>query len=263
MRVAEVSPAYRFRPGGLRAPLGGSLRVGSPLCSAVSFLDLCVATTLLLERVKVRWMDFLRALNDDMIASACSDIDAKFGKDTLQGKRILDIGSGSGVHSLCFWLRDPELLVSVDVDPASIQATISLKHAFGLEASARWTVRQGSVLNLTFMESLGEFDIVYSWGVLHHSGFMWRAISQAADRCAPKCVTYIALYAKTPEWVNDLFLKRVFNCATKNVKRLLIDAVVERKGGWEVMRERKQRGMLRFYDVFTKGRRNEYSIYLI
>ena len=35
---------------------------------------------------------------------------------------------------------------------------------------AHWRIAQGSVLDKAYMESLGTFDIVYSWGVLHHTG---------------------------------------------------------------------------------------------
>ena len=39
-----------------------------------------------------------------------------------------------------------------------------------------WIVIQGSVLDNAFLKTLGEFDYVYSWGVLHHTGDMWRAL---------------------------------------------------------------------------------------
>jgi 2-polyprenyl-6-hydroxyphenyl methylase/3-demethylubiquinone-9 3-methyltransferase len=46
-------------------------------------------------------------------------------------------------------------------------------------------------------EQVGDFDIVYSWGVLHHTGEMNRAIEAAAARVRPGGLFAVALYGKT------------------------------------------------------------------
>ena len=86
-----------------------------------------------------------------------------------------------------------ERIVSFDFDPDSVATTKQLR-AFAGEPS-HWQVMQGSVLDEAFMKGLDPVDIVYSWGVLHHTGEMWRAIENAAMPIAPNGVFYIALYS--------------------------------------------------------------------
>ncbi len=57
-----------------------------------------------------------------------------------------------------------------------------------------WTVEQGSALDTDYLDKLGEFDIVYSWGVLHHTGAMWDALANVAPLVAPGGQLFIAIY---------------------------------------------------------------------
>jgi SAM-dependent methyltransferase len=110
----------------------------------------------------------------------------------LGGKRMLDIGCGSGLHSLAALRADVKELVSFDYDPHSVATTRRLHDLSG--RPQHWRVGQGSVLDKVYMENLGSFDVVYSWGVLHHTGDQWTALRYAADRIDPGGVLYVALY---------------------------------------------------------------------
>ena len=112
--------------------------------------------------------------------------------ETLAGRRFLDIGCGSGLHSLAACHADASEVVSFDYDSDSVNATRQLRALVG--APPRWRVEQGSVLDAAFMEGLGEFDIVYAWGVLHHTGDQWNAIRRAAACVKPGGLFYAALY---------------------------------------------------------------------
>jgi 2-polyprenyl-6-hydroxyphenyl methylase/3-demethylubiquinone-9 3-methyltransferase len=115
------------------------------------------------------------------------------GTDSLEGQYFLDIGCGSGIHSLAALRADASRIVSFDVDPVSVATTQKLRELAGNPES--WTVFQGSVLDRQLISSLEPPDIVYSWGVLHHTGEMWQAIANAADLLRPGALIYLALYS--------------------------------------------------------------------
>ena len=47
---------------------------------------------------------------------------------------------------------------------------------------------------MDFLKSLGNFDVVYSWGVLHHTGNMWKALENVASLVSANGILCIALY---------------------------------------------------------------------
>jgi SAM-dependent methyltransferase len=149
------------------------------------------------------WAEFLRVLDERRISSAIQALEAMLGRAQLAGKRFLDIGSGSGLSSLAAWRLGAEV-TSFDYDPASVACTLELRRRFAAGAESRWRVMEGSALDTQFLSSLGTFDVVYSWGVLHHTGEMWRALELAGQRVVPGGRLFIAIYndqgAWSPRW---------------------------------------------------------------
>lgn len=116
----------------------------------------------------------------------------------LDGVRMLDAGCGSGLFSVAA-LRLGARVTAFDFDPDSVRTTRRMVDAWvdGPGTDARFTLLHGSVLDEDFLAGLGTFDVVYSWGVLHHTGSMWQACRAVARRVAPGGTLVVALYHDT------------------------------------------------------------------
>src|SRR5499433_2543356 len=123
------------------------------------------------------WIRFLEGVRDEQIFTAESSLKRMLEIDSLAGLSFLDIGSGSGLFSLAA-RRLGARVFSFDYDPASVACTAELRRRY-FPGDRDWKVEQGSALDRDYMTSLGEFDVVYSWGVLHHTGSMWKALDYA------------------------------------------------------------------------------------
>ncbi len=150
------------------------------------------------------WRSFLKLLTDERIEFAIGYLQRLLQLERLDGLRFLDIGSGSGLSSLAA-RRLGASVHSFDFDPSSVGCTQELKRRY-FDGDPNWTIQQGSVLDREYLESLGRFDVVYSWGVLHHTGQMWRAIEHAADRVAPGGRLFIAIY-NDQVWKSRMWLR--------------------------------------------------------
>ena len=120
------------------------------------------------------WKAFLSNLSDKHLHEAESSLKDMLEVESLNGKRFLDVGSGSGLFSLAARCMGAEV-VSFDYDPISVWCTRELRNRY-FPDNNRWLIHQGSALDNNFLSSLGQFDIVYAWGVLHHTGDLWKAI---------------------------------------------------------------------------------------
>jgi len=140
------------------------------------------------------WADFVdKNFSQERVnISRCHLLDF-IGRESLEGLSFLDIGCGSGLHSLAAWQASADRIVSFDYDPKSVSTTRALREL--AQEPPTWDVIQGSALDAEFMDSLPLADVVYSWGVLHHTGDVWEALRLACGRVAPGGLLYIALYS--------------------------------------------------------------------
>ena len=120
------------------------------------------------------WARFLFALDEQRIKQAEESLKSMLETDNLSGKSFLDIGSGSGLFSLAARRLGARVL-SFDYDCQSVACTRELKRQYFID-DHDWTIEEGSVLDVDYLNRLGRYDIVYSWGVLHHTGAMWKAL---------------------------------------------------------------------------------------
>jgi hypothetical protein len=141
------------------------------------------------------WQRFLSILDEDRILEAEISLKQMLETDHLKGKSFLDVGSG---------------------------CTMELKRRY-FPSDGNWTIEQGDVLNLDYLKSLGQFDVVYSWGVLHHTGAMWQALENVEPLVAEKGKLYISIYndqgSASLLWMS---LKRFYNRSSKSVKGFIL-----------------------------------------
>ena len=156
------------------------------------------------------WARFLKLLNEERVSIAMQSLQTALGVSDLSGKRFLDAGCGSGLFSLAA-RRLGATVVSFDYDPQSVACTRQLRQRYFLEDSL-WRVEEGSVLDRAYLKSLEQFEVVYSWGVLHHTGDMWRALDNVLIPLGGRGTLYISIYNDQGGWSRCwLKLKRIFN----------------------------------------------------
>jgi 2-polyprenyl-6-hydroxyphenyl methylase/3-demethylubiquinone-9 3-methyltransferase len=139
------------------------------------------------------WQNFLRTLNEERISEAGKSITNFLGEeDGVAGKTFVDIGCGSGLFSLAAYKLGAKKVVSVDIDDFSLACTEYLYEKEGKPSN--WEIEKGSALDKEFIGSLGMYDIVYSWGVLHHTGNMYAALENIMSLPNYSGKMFIALY---------------------------------------------------------------------
>ena len=200
------------------------------------------------------WSQYAEKIDEARIEEAEKSLLRLVGREAIEGKTFLDIGCGSGLFSLAATRLGCSKLMAVDLDPKSVETT---RKTLTLHAArGNWECRNISVFDLD-PAVLGAFDVVYSWGVLHHTGSMYKAITQASEMVAPQGMLTLALYGKTPFCGMWRVEKRIYSRSPKWLQKVIETVYVEvvrlrlaLKG--ESLRKRRetyfqQRGMDMYY----------------
>lgn len=166
------------------------------------------------------WQDFSEhSLGQAQFTSAVESLDQLIGKGDITGKSFLDIGCGSGVFAISAVQLGAQKAVGIDVSRQCIDVCQQNKQRFAPQSQIDFLYQ--SIFDESFCE-LGQFDIVYSWGVLHHTGNMYQAIKLAAQMVKPDGTLAIAIYNRhwsSPVWKT---IKRFYNCAPRFIQWLMI-----------------------------------------
>jgi len=169
------------------------------------------------------WQQFLRALTPQRIAQAEDSLRTMLGVLDLEGSSFLDAGCGSGLASLAARQLGARVH-SFDYDPQSVACTQELKRRYAPD-DPLWTIEAGSVLDVGYLESLGKFDLVYSWGVLHHTGAMWPAMENIIVPLTAGGRLFLAIYNHQRYWTWwHTCVKRSYVSAPRPLKWLIVGA---------------------------------------
>jgi 2-polyprenyl-6-hydroxyphenyl methylase/3-demethylubiquinone-9 3-methyltransferase len=139
------------------------------------------------------WRNFLSTLDEERISQAERSLREMLVDAPVEGRSFLDVGCGSGLFSLSAMRLGAKRVHSLDFDPDSVACAGQLKAQF-FPGVDRWTVEVGNALDKDYLNRLGTWDIVYSWGVLHHTGDMWRALDNVGGLVAPGGRLFLSIY---------------------------------------------------------------------
>ena len=207
------------------------------------------------------WKNYLSKYSDERLRLAVASLKDMLGVDTLKGKTFIDVGCGSGVFSLAALKLGAEQVVSFDYDKDSVECAEYLKEKYG--PFEHWKIDRASILDIDWVKSLGQYDVVYSWGVLHHTGKMWNALENVSTLVKPQGSMFISIYNeqflisrlwlrikyfynKLPEPFQFLFGNLYF--ALTAIRKLITD-IISRRSPMERYRGTNARGMNSYYDA--------------
>lgn len=138
------------------------------------------------------WESYSARINEEHINASIEKM-KYFLDEKCQNSSFIDIGCGSGLHSLSAIRLGASEVHSFDYDLDSVKTTQNVKDRFEPN-NQNWHIERGDALDHKYMEQLGQYDIVYSWGVLHHTGSMWKAIENSLSLVKQNGYFFIAIY---------------------------------------------------------------------
>ena len=158
------------------------------------------------------WLHFLHLVDETRVAAACDSLTALLPLGGWRDRSFIDVGCGSGLFSLAA-RRLGASVHSFDFDAKAVACTRELRRRYAPDDPA-WVIEQGSILDESYVGALGEFDAVYSWGVLHHTGDLWRSLEMAGRLVAPGGYMAVAIY-NDQGWLSRYWgaVKRLYNRA--------------------------------------------------
>ena len=157
------------------------------------------------------WLRFLADVDESRIRTAESSLRSCLRIPSLEGRSFLDVGSGSGLFSLAAARLGAARVHSFDLDDKSVACARQLKARYA-PALETWRNERGDVTDDRYCAALGEFDVVYCFGVLHHTGSMWRALDNVTGCVASGGLLFLSIYndqgATSTRWRR---VKRLYN----------------------------------------------------
>ena len=137
------------------------------------------------------WKNFSNLIDNNRLKEAVTSLKKLTNKKSLNNLSFLDIGCGSGLSSLAAIQLNCKKIYAIDQDEQSIKTT---KKVLQKSRFKKVKVEKKDLFTLNEKE---KFNIVYSWGVLHHTGNMLEAIKKSTKMVSKNGILILALYKKT------------------------------------------------------------------
>lgn len=163
------------------------------------------------------WKTFNLKSNLSHLEHSQKSLEDLIGKDVIRDKTVLDIGCGSGIHALSFLRAGAKYIKCLDLDPDAVDTTVN---RLEVENSNKWSAQIANILD--FKSNSHEFfDIVFSWGVLHHSGNLMLAINNSAGYCKDGGLLVLAIYRKTSLCSFWKIEKKIYNIVPSYFQKMI------------------------------------------
>jgi 2-polyprenyl-3-methyl-5-hydroxy-6-metoxy-1,4-benzoquinol methylase len=171
------------------------------------------------------WLRFLDHVDEPRLDAARRALRDELRVDDLYGRSFLDAGAGSGLSSLAALQLDASAVLSFDSDPDCVACARLLKDRFAPNQE-HWSITADDLTDPSLGARIGRFDVVHCFGVLHHTGAMWRALDNLVATVAPGGLLYLSIY-NSQGVVSDRWrkVKRLYNRLPRLVRPLYAAAV--------------------------------------
>lgn len=207
------------------------------------------------------WLDFShQALTPQRIGAAAREFTRLHDGVPLAGRSFLEIGFGQGLSLLCAQQAGARV-VGCDINPKCAEALAVTRAHFPATADVVPLI-VGSILDPAVVARLrtaapagdGFYDVVHSWGVLHHTGDMGTALAHAAALVRPGGHLVLAIYNRHWSSLPWLGIKWLYVHSPRWLQRALIGLFypIIFAAKWLVTRRdprAQQRGMDFYYNV--------------
>ena len=149
--------------------------------------------------------------------NALKSLKELIGLDNIKGKRFIDIGCGSGIFSISALRMGASEVVGIDISKESVTTSKSNSKRFDTKGKINFLHK-----SIFDKNNLGIFDVVYSWGVLHHTGNMWKAIDNSLKLVNNGGLFVIAIYNK--HWTSPIWsgVKKFYNISPKFIQTFMV-----------------------------------------
>jgi 2-polyprenyl-3-methyl-5-hydroxy-6-metoxy-1,4-benzoquinol methylase len=161
------------------------------------------------------WKSFASNASGESLSQAQRGLLRLFPNGEIADARMLDVGCGSGLSMVAALRLGAIQVDGIDVDPNSIAAARLLLTKF--ESGRNWSAETTDLFDLP----VRPYDVVYTWGVLHHTGAMWRALERVMMFVRPGGLLAFALYRRSPAcrfWRSE---KKLYAAAPSSVRFII------------------------------------------